>query len=329
MKKIIVLIVAIIALTNFVNAQGCIPNYIHLTAVARDTTFPYNPIDSAHIDVEVQITDSANTVTYYCESQLGILTNHFGEFSIEIGTALWWCPPHVSLNAVPWDSCNLWYHISYRPNTLSGNFIPIASNHFSTVPYAFASRTAAELLTPGATTGQVLTWNGTAWVPQNTSGVQTISYTSSTGNVALSGGGGNYTTPTASSITKYSLNQVTNTVRNTWIDVPALDTIVPVTGTYLIMASARLWAIADNERSHFRIRDVTTSTDLAKCFLNWVPTAGPTNGGDVTGSITNMVNLTAGDLIHFEYEVIGTGVGTYYVVGDSEGGSSVTLLRIK
>ena len=235
MKKSIVLIAAFVSFTYFVNAQSsCIPNHIHLTAVARDTSSMHNPVTTP-VDVKVQFTADSGGAVIYCENITFIQPNQFGEFSVDIGDNNFLCNPFDSLGAVLWQTCNLWYNISYRPYQSSLTYYPVATDHFSSAPYAFASRTAEKLITPGLTTGNVLTWNGSIWTSQapnvytagtgiNIAG-NVISNTAPDKTVAMTSGTGVSVTGTYPNFT------VTNTAPDQTV-VMNSGTGVSVTGTY-------------------------------------------------------------------------------------------------
>lgn len=223
--------------------QSCVPDYIHLTAVARDsnstTGGKWVPVTTA-IDIQVELykgDPNLGGTKIYCERVDNKVPNSLGEFSLDFGTPTLICnPPAKLMNTVLWQTCDLWYKLSWR-KTGQPNFIPIAVNKFSSVPYAFASRTAEKLITPGATIGQILTWNGTDWLPANpsinftagsgikinagqisaddnspTNEIQQISITNN--KIDLSNGGGSITLPTYSAGTGIDItnNVITNTV---------------------------------------------------------------------------------------------------------------------
>lgn len=162
MKKTILSIFYTVALAVNLMAQSCVPDYIHLTAVARNGNVPVTyPID---VKVELSVGDlDHGGVLVYGEQDQNIQPNAVGEFSLDFGNpTLITNPPAVLMNAVNWTSCNIWYRLSFR-KTGDPTYTPIVSASFTSVPYAFHARTAENITVP-ATTGQVLKYNGTKWV---------------------------------------------------------------------------------------------------------------------------------------------------------------------
>jgi microcystin-dependent protein len=184
MKKILFLIVLVFT-TFFTHAQTNIPDLIHLTAVARDAN--NQPITNQNIYVKIQVFNG-NTTTgtlVYCE-QAPASTNQFGEFSLDFGGAasLYCMTPPVQMISLDWSSPAKSIKVSFQPNgNASGTFVDIYSGAFATVPYSFASRSAERLVTPGATSGQVLGWNGSAWVPVTPATGSTLPSGSSSGQL--------------------------------------------------------------------------------------------------------------------------------------------------
>jgi len=165
MKKHLFLLISIITLSFYcVFAQtNCVPDMLHLTAVARDASG--NPIT---VPVNVKVTfaqGSASGTIIYCETST-TNTNSFGEFSFNVGDpANTLCTPYAALNTLPWSSCAIFYNIYYS-TTLTFPSSPNASGQFTTSPFSFASRSAEKLTTAATSVGQVLTWNGTDWIAQ-------------------------------------------------------------------------------------------------------------------------------------------------------------------
>jgi hypothetical protein len=164
MKKIIfskktILCIALLAILQNIFGQTCIPNFIHLNAVAR------NPNGTAvvppqKIDVLVELfsgNPGAGGTLIYCEQQQNILTNNFGEFALDFGNAALICsPPAVLMGNVDWNKCNIYYRLSWR--ITGGNYTPIATGPFTSVPYAFAARTAERVRTIPYATASSSSW---------------------------------------------------------------------------------------------------------------------------------------------------------------------------
>lgn len=167
----------LVAATTFVsvpgNAQdGNIADLLHFTAVARDTGATPKPITNSTVYVNVKIYTGnpaiPGSTVEYCE-QTDAKTNAFGEFSLEFGTnPILLCPPQKQMSEVPWHTGDKWVDIRFQTNA-GAPFIPIATFKLTSVPYAFASRTSERTVgieTAGATTGQVLKYDGQKFKPE-------------------------------------------------------------------------------------------------------------------------------------------------------------------
>lgn len=164
MKNLILSIVLFL----FVSMQGlfaqntCIPNYIHLNALARDQN--NSPVISKAIDVKVELfsgNPDAGGTLIYCE-QSGTTTNAFGEFTLNFGNPSLICnPPAVLMGAVDWTKCDIYYRLSWK--VTGGTLTPIATGPFTSVPYAFAARTAERVsLIPNQSVSYGSTWLSTS-----------------------------------------------------------------------------------------------------------------------------------------------------------------------
>jgi len=178
-----------------------IADNLHFTAVARDLN--NNPIVSSTIYIRIEIFEGtpAPNNKIYCE-QTPATTNQFGEFSLNFPNTsdpnTTFCQPNTQLSSVLWQTGNKWVKISFQPNGNAGQpFTDIATFQFTTVPYAFAARTAERLTNfnlTGATNGQVLKYDASSntWKPApDDSGI------SGAANGDL---GGNYPNPTVDGI---------------------------------------------------------------------------------------------------------------------------------
>lgn len=195
MKTIVLTLIASISLCFSGYAQSCIPSYLSLSAVARDAQgFPI----TVPIDVQVELYDgdpAAGANQLYCELVLNLFPNSYGEFAITFGSPQFWCNPN-GLDDVDWTTCDIWYKLSWRITGNTGNPVEIASNNFSSVPYAFGARTAERLKnfnTDNAQNGNVMVYDaGTGqWNPGTISGGSTT--ISAGAGISVSTSGGNTT----------------------------------------------------------------------------------------------------------------------------------------
>ncbi|MDO8365507.1 MAG: hypothetical protein Q7T20_01835, partial [Saprospiraceae bacterium] len=142
------LFICCLASTGFSQASNIADN-LHFTAVARDSN--NIPIDNSTIYVRIEIFEGMPSTnnTIYCE-QTPATTNLFGEFSLNFpnnsNPNTTFCLPNTQLSSVQWQTGNKWVKISFQPNGNAGlPFTDIATFQFTTVPYAFAARTAERL----------------------------------------------------------------------------------------------------------------------------------------------------------------------------------------
>lgn len=165
--KNLILFIALLAITQSLFAQSsCIPNKIHLNAVARNAD--RSAVSSQSIDVQIEFfsgNPTQTSVPIYCELAINIKTNAVGEFGLDFGNPDYYCNPNVPLGNVDWTKCNsgnLYYRLSWRI-TGQQTLIPIATGQFTSVPYAFAARTAETVsLIPSVSVSYGSTWLSTS-----------------------------------------------------------------------------------------------------------------------------------------------------------------------
>jgi hypothetical protein len=168
-------------------AQNTIPQGFNYQAVIRDG----NGAVASHVPVKLifEILDSSPSGSVvYSEQHIIAQTNDYGLVNLVIGQG---SPLSGQFSAVNWAASAKFMRISADINS-SGSYIvlggPGASTQLMSVPYALAagnggSGTAAtagqgiqitnnqiNLDPQNAQTGQVLKWNGSAWVPQADNG---------------------------------------------------------------------------------------------------------------------------------------------------------------
>ncbi len=148
-----------------------IPNLLHFTAVARDIsavgTPPYAN-QSINVRLEVFQGSVANDNSrIFCQSTPDS-TNAFGEFSIDFPSThpnSGYCFSSPNLSAIDWSTGDKYVRVSFQPPGGASNpYTIIAFFPFTTVPFAFASRTAESLTNfdlTGATNGKVIKYNAT------------------------------------------------------------------------------------------------------------------------------------------------------------------------
>ena len=317
MKKVILFVVAV-ASTFCAQAQtSCIPDFIHLSGVARTATG--TPV-TTFIDIKVELSqgDPANGgILKYCEQVQNIQPNNVGEFSMEFGNPTLICnPPAVLMSAVDWTTCNMWYRLSWRI-TGSPTYTVIATSQFSSVPYAFAARTAERVKginTTGATTGQVLRYDGANFVPSTPS-----SYTAGSG-IAISGGAIKTNIESAS---VYYINGMNNSaVYNSWESAPVpIQVTVPSSGQYLLTASGRGYRPTGGS-IYMRVIDLSTNSSVGGAVV----TTG--NGTQGTGTFSKIVQLSANQILRMQFNADAAAANTWSFGGDATATSSITLIRL-
>jgi len=130
-------------------------------------------------------------------------------------------------------------------------------------------------------------------------------------------------------VAAYSETGQTTTTRNAWVTSTAVQVTVPVTGKYLVQASARAYPIgaADNWWKA-RVYNQTQGTQ-ACVFLGFgYAGTGGFSKGDGTASQTTIASFNAGDVVVLQFSINGGDTGSVYLVGDGNGGSSLSLLRV-
>ena len=151
-----------------------IPKVIHLTAVARDTASPYNPITNNLITVRLQVYNgnpsNPSSTLRYCKIEQDS-TNSFGEFYTNFGNDVFGSSTLCAdpIDSVDWSKGNIWYVISFTKDNIVSHLQPIDTEQFTTIPYAYAAHTAEQLVNVGSPpdTGATLTWSGSTWMAGN------------------------------------------------------------------------------------------------------------------------------------------------------------------
>jgi len=166
MKQVQILIIALF-MSTFVMAQ--IPPAFNYQAVARNNA----GVALSNQAIQVRLSIFRGPTSLYSETR-SVTTNLQGLFNVQISSAgatsttgnfgtIYW------LNNTPWISLKVEWDIS---NT--NVFTDMGSQPLAAVPYALAAGTAIDAINLGGryvdpvpvpTSGDVLRWNGLAWVP--------------------------------------------------------------------------------------------------------------------------------------------------------------------
>ncbi len=186
MKKSFLFLVAIALSLSFAWAQ-LVPQALNYQAVARDAAGTIMPNRTIGIKFNV-LQGAPNGPVQYSETQ-ATTTNQFGLFSLKVGRGT---PVTGTFSAVPWTNANQWLQVEMDPNG-GTNFFLMGTSELLSVPYAlYAERVGivnlalddlTDVNTIGVQPGQILSWNGSSWVP---AADQNTTYTAGTG-ITLTG----------------------------------------------------------------------------------------------------------------------------------------------
>ncbi len=174
-KPLAMILLTVSSLTIFAQA----PQALNYQAVARNSTGAI--LSNQNINLQISVLDgSASGTAQYVERQ-STTTNQFGLFSIAIGQGSTVSGTFVSIT---WGSASKYLKVEMDPAG-GNNFVVMGTSQLLSVPYALyadvsktttittnatltgAGTTASPLgiAQQGATTGQVLQWNGSNWLP--------------------------------------------------------------------------------------------------------------------------------------------------------------------
>lgn len=141
--------------------QAQVPQGIQFQSVVRDAVG--TPMNNANVTLAFRV-QNAGGVTLYHETH-AVTTDNFGLFQVVVGQGT---VQSGAFNTLNWGSSQ--HQINIQVDAGAG-FVPLGTCQFESVPYAlYAELNLEELLDvnlTGLTSGQVLSWNGTEWVPAN------------------------------------------------------------------------------------------------------------------------------------------------------------------
>lgn len=168
MKQVIILTLLFTVCLNKIYSQ--IPQKINYQAVARDASGV--PLKNKSISVRISILNTSATGSIAYQEKHTTQTNDYGHFNLEIGGGT------VEIGIfknITWDKSDKFLLVEFDPNG-GINYIAMGSTQLLSVPYAIVSDKANALTSgakislnqingAGVTSGQVLQFNGTDWVP--------------------------------------------------------------------------------------------------------------------------------------------------------------------
>jgi uncharacterized protein (TIGR02145 family) len=147
-------LITFLLLTTLVKAQT--PQGFNYSAVARDATG--KPLANRNVSVQLSILKTSPTgALQYAENHLAN-TDGYGLFNLVVGNG------NVitgNLTTILWGSANHYLKVAIDANGGS-NYITMGTTQLMSVPYAMYSQNG---LQSGTTTGEMLYWNGTNWLP--------------------------------------------------------------------------------------------------------------------------------------------------------------------
>ena len=159
MKKIILgLLILFCGILQKSTAQT--PENINYQAIARDTSG--NPLSNQSLTIRLSIVSGTALGPVTWQETHAIISNAFGQYRLQLGlgtsTGLGSSP---SFSSIAWGDTS--YFLKTEINNGSG-FIVMGTDPLSSVPYALYSK-KTEALPNGTVNGQILSWDGTNWVP--------------------------------------------------------------------------------------------------------------------------------------------------------------------
>jgi hypothetical protein len=176
-----------------------VPQAINYQAVARDNSG--NLLAGKTVTVRMSIISATPGGTEEWVETHAVNTNDYGLFTLRIGEGTRTAGTRTNLADVQWGSSPHFLKVEMTDD--AGTFIDFGTTQFVSVPYAlYAGQVVGNISisqvdginVTGASTGQVLSWNGTEWVAVDlldndpTNELQDLTLNNDT--LTLSGGGG-------------------------------------------------------------------------------------------------------------------------------------------
>jgi len=180
MKKLFTIIAIVTSLTIFAQA----PQGFNYQATVRNSSG--NLLLNQIVLVRFNILQNSTTgTTVYSETQTAN-TDDLGHISLVVGQGT---ATTGTFSTINWG--NGTYYLGIELNTGSG-YVAMGTTQLFSVPYALYAQSSGNSFTlpSGTNIGDVLTWNGTSWVPSSSMlpNVTTTAITSITATSAVSGG---------------------------------------------------------------------------------------------------------------------------------------------
>ncbi len=176
MKNILlILLIAFLGVVQNASAQA--PENVNYQAIARDTAG--NPLANQALTVRLSVVKGTIAGPITWQETHSVTTNSFGQYRIQLGTGTsTGLGISASFSVISWGNNNYFLRTEINPGT---GFVNMGTDPLSSVPYAlFAKNTSA--LPNGTVNGQVLSWNGTNWVPASICSLLTQYYRDADGD---------------------------------------------------------------------------------------------------------------------------------------------------
>ncbi|MBL7812867.1 MAG: hypothetical protein JNL57_11635 [Bacteroidetes bacterium] len=282
MKKSL-LILMVLALHFALQAQA--PQGISYQAALRNGSG--QPLAGSSVTMRFGIYSGAGATTKVYEETQSLTTGSTGLVNCVIGKGT---VTSGTFSAINWGGDQ--FHLKVEANT-GGGFVDMGTQQLVSVPYALHSAQSASLsptgtVTPGqitsagATNNQVLTWNGTAWVPKDATG---------------GGGGGGSVNPSQITAGGASNNQTLIWNGSNWVpkDISVSASQITASGAsnnQVLTWNGSAWVPKDVSVSPSQITAGGAGTDQVLTWNGtaWVPKDA---AGDITG-VTAGTGLSGG-----------------------------------
>ena len=138
-----------------INSYGQTPQLINYQAVARDASG--GVIASQPISVRISVHHGSSSGMVQFQETQNVATNAFGLFDLQIGSGT---AGTGTIGTVAWSSGNKYLQVEIDPAGGS-SYVDMGTQQLVSVPYALS---AANGMPQGTATGDMLYWNGSAWV---------------------------------------------------------------------------------------------------------------------------------------------------------------------